>query len=280
MTGKDGVIKLAVNGKEVSGVSNCKPRKGYLALEAEGNVCWFRNIKIKELPTSNPAPDEVAMDGTGWERLANLVDLTNWKSDAGQQKHWQFKDWRLTYDGKGEAKESTLASAKAFGDFELLCDWRVTGSAKKDSVPVLVRGSSLPQVKVEAPGQWNRMLLTVKGDRMSVVLNGKNTLDNQQVSGIAPTGPITLQPQGNAIEFANLYIKDAQCFSRPQIPMTLARTRLFGAGTKTDAWPSSQAVASSIGTVPAIVLDAVRFATPRPGPPVLVLCRSAVECTG
>src|SRR5437016_2173366 len=69
VTAKDGVIKLAVNGKEVSGVSKCKPRKGYLALEAEGNVCWFRNLKIKELPSSNPAPDEVGMNGTGWARL-------------------------------------------------------------------------------------------------------------------------------------------------------------------------------------------------------------------
>src|SRR5438270_2527844 len=34
---KDGVIKLSVNGKEVSGVSKRNPRKGYLALEAEGS---------------------------------------------------------------------------------------------------------------------------------------------------------------------------------------------------------------------------------------------------
>ena len=48
----DGVIKLEVNGKEVSGVSKCNPRKGYLALESEGAECHFKNIKIKELPST------------------------------------------------------------------------------------------------------------------------------------------------------------------------------------------------------------------------------------
>src|SRR5262249_25356993 len=56
----DGVIKLHVNGKEVSGVSQCNPRKGYLALESEGAECHFRNLKIKELPSTNPRPEECA----------------------------------------------------------------------------------------------------------------------------------------------------------------------------------------------------------------------------
>src|SRR3954470_3938116 len=43
----DGVIKLSVNGHAVSGVSKCSPRKGYLALEAEGSECRFRNLRIK-----------------------------------------------------------------------------------------------------------------------------------------------------------------------------------------------------------------------------------------
>src|SRR5207244_13075672 len=55
----DGVIKLHVNGKEVSGVSKCNPRKGYLALESEGAECHFKNLKIKELPSTNPKPEEV-----------------------------------------------------------------------------------------------------------------------------------------------------------------------------------------------------------------------------
>ena len=46
----DGVIKLAVNGKFVNGISHAAVKKGYLCLEAEGAEIHFRNIKIMELP--------------------------------------------------------------------------------------------------------------------------------------------------------------------------------------------------------------------------------------
>ena len=64
----DGVIKLAVNGKVVSGVSKCSPRKGYLALESEGSECRFRNLKIKELPSTNPKPEAIADVDQGFKR--------------------------------------------------------------------------------------------------------------------------------------------------------------------------------------------------------------------
>jgi hypothetical protein len=47
----DGVIKLAVNGKFVNGISRASRRKGYLCLEAEGAEIHFRNIRILELPS-------------------------------------------------------------------------------------------------------------------------------------------------------------------------------------------------------------------------------------
>ena len=56
----NGRIKLHVNGKEVSGVTECKPRKGFIGLNSEGAVCHFRNFRIKELPSTNPRMDEIA----------------------------------------------------------------------------------------------------------------------------------------------------------------------------------------------------------------------------
>jgi hypothetical protein len=50
VTAIDGTITLAVNGKAVSKVTDCQPRTGYIALEAEGNTVHFRNIRIQELP--------------------------------------------------------------------------------------------------------------------------------------------------------------------------------------------------------------------------------------
>ena len=46
----DGVVKLAVNGVFVNGVSRSTQRKGYLCLESEGAEIHFRNIRIMELP--------------------------------------------------------------------------------------------------------------------------------------------------------------------------------------------------------------------------------------
>ena len=41
----DGVIKLAVNGKFVNGISRSTKKKGYLCLESEGGEIHFRNIR-------------------------------------------------------------------------------------------------------------------------------------------------------------------------------------------------------------------------------------------
>src|SRR5205085_12320548 len=75
----DGVIKLAVNGKIVSGVSKCTPRKGYLALESEGSECRFKNLKIKEMPTTNPKKDEICDVAQGHKPMYTGLDLTGWK---------------------------------------------------------------------------------------------------------------------------------------------------------------------------------------------------------
>jgi hypothetical protein len=55
----DGVVKLAVNGKFVNGVSRSTRRKGYLCLESEGAEIHFRNIRILELPPGVTTPEQV-----------------------------------------------------------------------------------------------------------------------------------------------------------------------------------------------------------------------------
>jgi hypothetical protein len=56
----DGVVKLAVNGKVVNGVSRSSRRKGYLCLESEGAEIHFRDLRILELPPGVTTPDQVA----------------------------------------------------------------------------------------------------------------------------------------------------------------------------------------------------------------------------
>lgn len=56
----DGVVKLAVNGKVVNGISHAQIKKGYLCLESEGAEIHFRNIRILELPPGITTPEQTA----------------------------------------------------------------------------------------------------------------------------------------------------------------------------------------------------------------------------
>ncbi len=56
----DGVVKLAINGKFVNGVSQATVRKGYLCLESEGAEIHFRNIRIMELPPGRATAEQTA----------------------------------------------------------------------------------------------------------------------------------------------------------------------------------------------------------------------------
>ncbi|MFQ5738284.1 MAG: DUF1080 domain-containing protein [Acidobacteriota bacterium] len=56
----DGVVKLAVNGKFVNGVSHASVKKGYLCLESEGAEIHFRNIRIMELPPGLTSAEQSA----------------------------------------------------------------------------------------------------------------------------------------------------------------------------------------------------------------------------
>jgi hypothetical protein len=56
----DGVIKLAVNGKFVNGISKASVKKGYICLESEGAPIHFRNIRILELPPGITPPERTA----------------------------------------------------------------------------------------------------------------------------------------------------------------------------------------------------------------------------
>lgn len=134
----DGIIKLSVNGKEVSGVSACNPRKGYLALESEGAECHFRNLKIKELPSTNPKPEEIADLDEGFQSIYTGLNLDGWKMEEGHKDHWKPNDTVLRYDGKSTASDPCLWSEKSYGDFELICDWKLPGKKVKTPRPSIL----------------------------------------------------------------------------------------------------------------------------------------------
>ena len=85
----------------------------------------------------------------------------------------------------------------------------VYGYRTNPAMSAEVRAQVTPKGKADRPlGEWNRTMITIKGDRLTVALNGRVVVDNAQLPGIPAKGAIGLQHHGSAIDFANLWIKE------------------------------------------------------------------------
>jgi hypothetical protein len=179
----------------------------------------------------------------GWQGLVELpqrAKLTKSELAVKQREanekflpHWTVRDGVLHYDGKG----NSLQSAKDYGDFELWVDWKI--GPKGDS-GIYLRGN--PQVQIwdpaqwpvgsgglynnknnpsnptrcadKPPGEWNTFRIIIKGDNVSVWLNGEQVVDQVTMENywepgkpLPATGPIELQHHNSPLEFKNIYIK-------------------------------------------------------------------------
>ncbi|WP_367870492.1 DUF1080 domain-containing protein [Luteolibacter sp. Populi] len=85
----------------------------------------------------------------------------------------------------------------------------VYGYRTDKSQPAEVIAGVTPKVKADNPvGEWNRTTVTIKGDRLTVGLNGKTIIEDAQLPGIPAKGKIAFQHHGAAIDFANIWVKE------------------------------------------------------------------------
>ena len=95
----------------------------------------------------------------------------------------------------------------------------VYGYRMDQNMPPEVRAGVTPKINADNDiGQWNRFVITMKGNRLTVELNGKTVLDNAELPGIPESGPIALQHHGakkdgvwagppSLVQFRNIFIK-------------------------------------------------------------------------
>ena len=191
-------------------------------------------LNWKGVTTAEKFDNPVVRQTATAEKKAQMQSV----ADKGMMEHWSVRNGNLFFDGyKGGY---SLATKKDYGDFEMWCDWR-TMSITGDS-GLYLRGS--PQVQVwdahnqwgigsgglynnqknpsqalaiadRQVGDWNRFHVIMKGEKVTVWLNGVKVVDNVTLENfwdrskpIFPKEQIELQCHGDPTEWRNIFIKE------------------------------------------------------------------------
>jgi hypothetical protein len=242
-----------------------KKRNSYSNILLTLAVLAFVLVSLAYAATSAGAEQALNKPPKGFIALFNGKDLTGWKgllkgpydnpsrraklspeklkqlqkeADEDMRAHWKVADGALVFDGKGRS----LCTAKDYGDFEMLVDWKIL---KDGDSGIYLRGSpqvqiwdtdltrvgaqvgsgglynnrdnpSKPLKKADKPvGQWNTFRIIMVGERVTVYLNDVLVVDNvvlenywERGKPIYPNGQIELQSHGSLLEFRNIYIRE------------------------------------------------------------------------
>ncbi len=184
------------------------------------------------IPPTIAAPIAINIPPAGFESIFNGTDFTNWSER--KPEHWSVANGILRYDGKG-ANAKNLVSAKAYGDFELLVDWKIepggdSGIYLRGKPQVQIKDDATgsgglynnktnpkgPRIRADKPaGEWNTFRIVMRGERVTVTLNGQLVVDNvvmenypSYVGSIPSRGPIELQKHTGAAEFRNVFVRE------------------------------------------------------------------------
>lgn len=182
--------------------SEAPERKKDLWTEKEyGDFVLKLDWRIKDTPGTYPMPD-VLPDGTyrlGPDGKPILTHRPN--ADSGIYL-------------RGNTKAQLNIWCWPIGSGEIY------GYRNDATQPPEVRRGTTPKVNADKPvGQWNTFEITLRGDRVTVVLNGKTVIENAQLPGIPARGPIGLQHHGTfkdgkydgasaLVQFRNISIKE------------------------------------------------------------------------
>ena len=216
---------------------------------------------LADSPPAGFTPLFNGKDLAGWHGYNphSVTKLTGEKKDAMLAKmreefpqHWSVKDGELFNPGTG----AYATTDKEYGDIELVLEYNM---APKGDSGVYLR--AVPQVQIWDPtdekafkhnaqlgsgalwnnspgkpgkdplvladkpaGEWNTLRVVMVGSRVSVWLNGKQTVDHailenyyDRKAAIPAKGPICLQTHGAAIRWRNIAVREIAGFEANQI---------------------------------------------------------------
>jgi len=247
------VAKLALNEKNIKGpaVKEILVRALPLLKGKEGAVMQSKLTAQMSSASFNDGFENLfnEKDLTGWKGLvANPIernkmaaaDLKAAEKIANEQmqKDWQVKNALLAFQGHGD----NIVTEKKYGNFEFFVDWKIS---KKGDAGIYLRGS--PQVQIwdsvnrqvgaqvgsgglynnlknksmplvyadNKVGEWNNFHIIMKGDKVTVYLNGLLTVDNLTFENywdrsipIFEKEQIELQAHGTLAYYRNIYVRE------------------------------------------------------------------------
>ncbi|WP_395746245.1 family 16 glycoside hydrolase [Prosthecobacter sp.] len=226
ITGINGALALAVNGKFVSGGDQCVWRKGYLALESEGAPVEFRNVRIRELPSSGATEADSAPLDQGWKHLYNGLDLRGWKVAPGSEARWKPSNWNLKLEASDGQEAAPLWSEAEIANGEFIADFQLPKGADlaQACAGLCVRGQKSPAVLIGAgkapivfgadkvkPGKWYRVRLKLEGSKATATLTEPQDANPQVQEGTleaSAKGPVGVADLGKPVTFANFFVRE------------------------------------------------------------------------
>lgn len=176
-----------------------------------------------------------------WGKAINLFngkDLTGWKASNPDKNQWEVKDGILTSAHSG----ANLISEQKFTDFKLHVEFRYQEGSNSgvylrgrhevqiedspaDAHPSSVLFSGVygfltpSEIAALGPNKWQSYDITLTGRMVTIVVNGKTVISNQEIPGITggaldsnegEPGPIYIQGDHGPIEFRKIVITPAK----------------------------------------------------------------------
>ncbi|WP_432709700.1 family 16 glycoside hydrolase [Pedobacter sp.] len=173
---------------------------------------------------------------------AKTLEAQQEKADAEMVNSWKVVNGELHFTGHG----NNIATVKKYGDFEMLVDWKIIDDKKgegdagiylrgtpqvqiwdnariKDGAQVGSGGLYNNQINESKPlkvadnklDEWNTFRILMKGDRVTVYLNGVLVTDNvilenywDKNMAIFAEEQIELQAHGSPVAYRDIYIKE------------------------------------------------------------------------
>jgi Domain of Unknown Function (DUF1080) len=188
--------------------------------------------------TANRAPSLQRPATPTWARpihLFNNTDLTGWRALEGQSR-WQVANGVL----RNTAGGANLVTERRFTDFKLHVELRfpegsnsgvylrgryevqiadALGEPASDRLGAVYGFIAPGEDAGKGPNEWQSLDITLLGRRVTVVLNGRTVICDQDIPGItggaldsdegAP-GPLLLQGDHGAVEFRNIVLTPAR----------------------------------------------------------------------